>query len=311
MENQLHTVLGASGAVGSAVLQELQQRGLPVRAVTNSSQIEGLENKQANLLNEAETQAALEGSSHIYLCVGLPYKTEVWKRDWESLMKNVIAACVQHQAKLIFLDNIYMYQAPLPLNFDENSPQNPSSEKGKARKKTADLMLNAMANGTLKGLIGRASDFYGKGAVNSSLYAAFLERMLVGKNPMSLTRADRKHTYAYVADLGKALVALALEEDCYGQVWHLPTGDVTSTETMVSHFNKALNSNFKLSVMPGPLRKLLSLFIGPIKEVSEMRYQFENDYVMSWQKFKTRFPEFETTPYPKAVEETVAWFQKQ
>ena len=43
MTNQLHTVLGASGAIGRAVIQELQNRNLTIRGVERSPKMKGIE----------------------------------------------------------------------------------------------------------------------------------------------------------------------------------------------------------------------------------------------------------------------------
>ena len=32
--------------------------------------------------------------------------------------------------------------------------------------------------------------------------------------------------------------------------------------------------------------------MSPVKEISEMLYQFDNDYIMSFEKFKQHFPNF-------------------
>jgi putative NADH-flavin reductase len=42
MENQIHTVLGASGATGLAVLRELKHRNLRFNAVERSKKVEGV-----------------------------------------------------------------------------------------------------------------------------------------------------------------------------------------------------------------------------------------------------------------------------
>ena len=279
-ELQRHTVLGASGAMGRAVLDELIKKNFLLRAVTNDEDVYGIETIQADLRSKAEADEAIKDSDYVYLCVGLPYKTEVWKTDWEKLMLNVTEACAKYNAKLIFFDNIYMYQSELPVDFDEKTAQNPDSEKGKARKRAADIMMDAVHKGKIKGLIGRSADFFGKRAKNSILYVSFLERMLERKDPQFLTRTDQKHTFSFVSDNGRALVQLALNDDCYGQVWHLPTGKPITVNEILKLFNNELGHDYKISVISPFMRNLLSRFISPVKEVGEMLYQFEQDYVM-------------------------------
>ncbi|MCF6360266.1 MAG: NAD-dependent epimerase/dehydratase family protein [Cyclobacteriaceae bacterium] len=310
MKNNIHTVLGANGAIGRSVIEELQNRNLPYKSVTRSLVNRGKTDLQVNLLNQVGANKAIAGSAYVYLCIGLPYRTEVWQSQWEIVMQNVIEACSIYNSKLIFLDNMYMYASPLPVPFDENTEQQPVSEKGKARKRTADLMVKAISDRKIKGLIGRSSDFYGEAAVNSPFYISFLERMLRGKNPQTLSRTDIKHTYANVSDNGRALVKLALCKECYGQVWHLPVGEPITANEMIELFNNELGVDYKIGVMPTIFRKFLSVFIKPLKEMEEVRYQFESEYMMSYDKFKKMFPDFIITPYAEGVKNMVEWFKK-
>lgn len=310
MKNQIHTVLGASGATGQAVIKELQNRNLNFNAVERSKKLTGIETIQADLLNLDETVKAIQESSFVYLCVGLPYQSKVWARDWPIVMHNVITACVQANAKLIFFDNVYMY-GPHPLSqpFNETHPQHPTTKKGLARKQTTDLLLQAIADKKINGVIGRSADFYGDHAVNSPIYISFLQNMLKGKAPQVLGEKRITHTYAYSGDNGKALVALALDETTYGQVWHLPVGEPITFDEVNEILNKAIDTNFKLSYMPKVMRKVLSVVIPPIGEVEEMLYQFQSPYEMNFDKFKEHFPDFQITSYKDGIKRMVQSFK--
>ena len=308
--SQTHIVLGASGAVGKAVIQALQAKEVNVIAVARSKKRNDIPCRTADLLIAEQALMAVQGATHVYLCVGLPYNKEVWRRDFPLIMKNVIAACKATEAKLVYLDNIYMYgPAPLSVPFDETHPQHPTTHKGKARKQTTDLLLSAIEKGEIKALVGRAADFYGPGAINSPFYISFLDRMLQGKTPQSIAFPGVKHTYAYVPDLGRALVELALEEAAYGGVWHLPVGPAVTMEEMLTYFNAALHTNYKVSFLAPWMRKLIALFVPVLKEAGEVMYQYETEYVMSFEKFKRQFPDFKLTPYQRGVEETIAYFR--
>lgn len=310
MKNQIHTVLGASGATGQAVIRELQNRSLSIRAVERKWKLQGFEPFEADLLNKDEAIKIIKNSSFVYLCVGLPYQSKVWTRDWPILMQNVIDACEKANAKLIFLDNIYMYgPEPLSLPFNEEHLQNPTTKKGLARKQTTDLLLKAIAENRIKAVIGRSADFYGESAVNSPFYISFLQNMLKGKAPQVLGKRGVTHTYAYSGDNGRALVELALDESTYGQVWHLPVGKPITFEEVNEVINKCLGTNFQISYVPKFMRKLLSHFLPPIKEVEEMLYQFENPYEMNFNKFKKHFPDFEITPYQEGIHKMITSFK--
>ncbi len=306
----LHTVLGATGASGQAVLDELAKTQVPIRAVTRSSELPGFDTVNGDLLNPEATREAVSGSSHVYMCVGLPYRSDVWMHDWPLIMDNLINACAHTGASLHFLDNIYMYgPPPLPVPFDENTRQEPTSKKGVIRKAVADRLLEAFAQKEVEGTIARSADFYGPGSTNSMLYAVFLERMLQGKAPQFLGPPNQPHTYGYTVDNARAMIELAEHSDTYGEVWHLPVGDPITPQQAADLFNQLLDTNYEVQHLPIWMQKVLGLFIRPIREVGEMLYQFEHPYHMSWKKFQTRFPEYKPTPYKQGFKVMIDSFQ--
>jgi len=308
---QLHLVLGGSGAIGQTVINELQEKGLSVKAVERSKKVKNIETIQADLLNFEETRKAILGVTHVYLCVGLPYNSKVWIKQWPILVKNVIDACSEVKAKLIFFDNVYMYgKPPLSNPFNEEEKQNPQSTKGKVRKIIADMILEAHKSNKIEAVIGRSADFYGPNAINSSLYINFLQKILENKNPGWLGRANQEHTYAFTKDNGRALVELALDDSTYGEVWHLPAGEKIKIEQVLDIINKELNSDYKISFMSRFMLNILSFFIPILKEVKEMLYQFDNTYNMSWDKFNKKFPDFKVTSYEKGIVEMIQSFKK-
>ncbi len=309
--DQSHLVLGGSGAVGQAVIADLKARGLPVRGLERSKIIEGVETIKADLRDKDETIRALKGSTHVYMCIGLPYKTKVWEKEWPIVIQNVIDGCASSNSKLIFMDNIYMYGQPLPIPFDENTPQQPPSKKGVVRKKIVDMILKAHADGKVQAVIGRSADFYGPYAKMSMFYISFLENMLSGKAAQSIAKPNFEHTFAYTGDVGKALVLLANDDETYGQTWHLPVGKPILQDEMAGLFNAILKTNFKLTYIPRFLLHILSLFVAPIREVKEMLYQFDAPYVMSDQKFLHHFPEFQKTSYEEGAKKMVQHFHAE
>ena len=297
-----HVVLGGSGAVGSAVLAELKSRKLDARSVGRGD---------ADARDAGALRPHLAGASHVYLCIGLPYVAAVWERDWPAAMTAVLDACEAAGARLIFLDNTYLYGPPPLANpIREDHPQQPSTRKGKARKRTAGLALAAHREGRVRVVIGRAADFYGPGAVNSPFYIRFLENILAGKQPQTLMPQGPRHTFAYTPDLGRALVRLALDEAAYGDAWHLPAGPAVTVEEMADLFRRETGRDFRVSYLPPVMARLIGVFSPVVKEVNEMGYQFRSDYVLDWGRFAARFPEFETTPADEGVRAMVGSFRR-
>jgi nucleoside-diphosphate-sugar epimerase len=309
---QLHTVLGATGPIGTVIVGELAARNLEIRVVERTKDFPGRHTVKADLRDPAQTAAAIEGSTHVYLCVGLPYNSAVWERDWPKIMSSVIAACKANGAVLVFVDNVYMYgPTPLAVPFDESHRQQPTSRKGRVRLHIANELMNALTSGSVRGVIGRSADFYGPYSRNSVTYISVIERVLNGKAPQSLFPVDVPHSYAYVVDVGRALVELALDESTYGQVWHLPVSETATLSQIVQIVNTSLGTHYRIGILPTVLRKFLALFISPLKEMDEMLYQFTEPYVMSDRKFRNKFPHFAATTIENGLRASLDYFQTE
>ncbi len=76
MPTFLQVVLGATGGVGQALVQELDAQGAQVRAVNRSGRAftaASVEVMAADLASRESTLAACQGAAVVYHCAGLPY----------------------------------------------------------------------------------------------------------------------------------------------------------------------------------------------------------------------------------------------
>lgn len=296
----VHAILGASGSMGGEVMKNLLSKGINVK----SSAHEGIDAENVDQLTDF-----LFGCSHLYMCIGLPYVAELWERKWPAIMRSIILATKRTHTRVIFLDNAYMYGPPqsgVPIT--EEHEQKPTSAKGRARKIAADLLMRAHKKGTIKAVIARSSDFYGPRVFNTPLYASFLERMLKGLNPVTVLPQKIKHSYSFTPDNAEAMVRLALDDDAYGQVWHLPVSNPISVEEITKYFNNALSTSYTLISLPKFIIKLLAIFSAPIREYEEMKYIFESDYIFSDKKFMNRYQDFQVTSYSNGIKKMVKSF---
>ena len=106
-------------------------------------------------------EKAVEGSEVVYLVVGFDYKINVWEEKWPKLMRATIDACIKHNARLVFFDNVYMYDIDAIPHMTEESAINPPSKKGAVRKQIAQMIMDEVKSGKLMALIARSADFYG------------------------------------------------------------------------------------------------------------------------------------------------------
>ena len=249
---------------------------------------------------------AVQGSAVVYLTAGLEYKAKVWQRDWPVIMQNTIEACKATGARLVFFDNIYMYH-PDHLNpMDENTRIDPASKKGKVRAHIAQMLMDEAKTGKLEATIARAADFYGPEVTkNGMLRQMVVENLAKGKKANWIGKGNCKHSFTYTVDAAKATALLGNSDKAYGEVWHLPTAtDPPTGQQWVEHFARAMGREPKVQVAGKFLIRLMGLFIPVMREMVEMYYQYDRDYVFNSDKIEMAFG-IKPMPYADGVSEIV------
>ncbi len=303
----LQTILGANGSIGTALAKELKAYTGQVRLVSRNPKKVNESDQlfPADLSDPVQVEKAIAGSSVVYLVVGFEYTLKAWREKWPRLMRAAIDACKKHHAKLVFFDNMYLYDSSAIGHMTEESPVNPPSKKGMVRKEIAAMLMDEVAAGSLTALIARAPDFYGPGIANSVLLEAVYKNLKKGKRPNWFMNADKKHSFIFTPDAAKATSILGNTPDAFNQVWHLPTDKNTLTANeLIAMFNREMNLSKKVRVVPMFLIRIMGLFIPLMREMPEMMYQYDRDYVFDSGKFERRF-NFTPTTYAEGIKQVV------
>ena len=300
----MQTILGAGGSIGLELARILPEYTDRVRLVSrNPGTVERPhESYPANLLDAEAVRAAVDGSEVAYLVAGLPYKARVWEAQWPVIMDNVIDACRSAGSKLVFFDNVYMYDPGRLDAMDENTPVRPVSRKGEVRARIADRLLSAAAGGDLQALIARCADYYGPGRQrNGVLTRTVLDRLANDKPAQWLLSANCPHSFTYTPDAARGTAMLGNADDTWGEVWHLPTPLAPPTgREWVEAVAAELDVEPRLQVMGRMLLNLSALFVPIMRELREMAYQYDRDYVFLSDKFNRRFG-FAPTGYADGI----------
>lgn len=304
----MQTILGAGGAIGRELAKALPQYTTDIRLVSrNPQKINSTDQLMpADLTKSEEIYRAVEGSEIVYVTVGFPYSVKVWEALWPPFIENVINACQAHQAKLVFFDNIYMYNPEYLNGMTEETPIAPTSKKGAIRARIAKMIMDEVEAGKLTALIARSADFYGPSIKNNSvLTETVFNNLSKGKKGQWLVSANYKHSYTYTPDAGKATALLGNTEDAYNQVWHLPTSANPMTgQKWIEAIAKELNVKPGVQVAPKFLVSIMGWFNPIMREFKEMLYQYDRDYIFDSSKFEKRF-DFKPTTYEEGIKEIV------
>lgn len=306
------TILGSGGPVGTSLAMHLKAYTNNIRLVSRNPRKvnEGDLLFRADLTNPAEARLVVEGSNICYLTVGLEYKSKVWQQYWPIVIRNVAEACMMHKSKLVFFDNIYALDPAQYGHITEQTPIKPNSRKGKTRAFVDLYLQDLVEKGRLEAMIVRSPDFFGPMKASSMLMIMVYDRLLSGKSAQWLFNADMPHNMGYVPELAKATALLGNTPEAFNQIWNLPVHSECPTgRHWTAMIADILQQPPKVSVLTTPMVRLLGTFVPVLKELYDVREQWDRPYFFDSSKFNRHFS---TTPikHQEALRNTIAALSK-
>jgi len=310
-KGDLHVVFG-TGAVGMSVMDELIRRGpRRVRMVSRSGRArvpDGVEVVGGDATDEAFTREASKGASVVYFALNPPY--DKWPELFPRLQAGVLEGAASAGAKLIAMENLYMYGPTEGRPLTEDLPHAPNTRKGRVRARMSEELIEAHQSGRVRVAIGRASDFFGPRVLVSAAGEQVFGRAVQGKSAQLAGDPNQPHTYTYVPDIGRGLVILAEREEALGQAWHLPSPETLTTRQFVDMIFEEVGKPTRIQAAPKIVLRALGLFNPGIHETIEMLYEFEEPFVVDDSKFEEAFGE-QATPLRESIRGTVRWYREE
>jgi nucleoside-diphosphate-sugar epimerase len=301
-------VVFGTGPLGLAVARHLAAAGKQVRLVNRSGNApapQGVEVVAADATDVAAARMACEGAAVVYHCATGAYGR--WAQFLPPLMNGIIEGASAAHAKVVYGDNLYAYgRVDGPIT--EDLPNRPIGPNTQARADVATTLMSADAAGKVRATIGRASDFYGPYARQSTAGDGIFARALAGKGAQVLGDPDAPHTYTFIDDFAAGLVALGEHEEALGEVWHVPSAETITTRHFVEMVFGRLGRHATLKPAPKLAITLLALFVPAMAAVKETAYQREHPWVVDHSKFSRSFGD-KPTPHEQAMSLTLDWFR--
>jgi nucleoside-diphosphate-sugar epimerase len=308
---ELHVIFG-TGPVGMSVMDALLQGGpRRVRMVNRSGRAnvpDGVEVAGGDAADPTFTREASAGASVVYFALNPPY--DKWPELFPGLQAGVIEGAAAAGAKLIAVENLYMYGPTDGRPLTEDLPYAPNTRKGTVRARMSQELMEAHTSGRVRVAIGRASDFFGPRVLVSAAGEQVFGRAVEGKSAQVAGDPDQPHTYTYAPDIGKGLVVLGEREEALGQAWHLPSPETVSTREFVEMIFEEVGKPARIQAAPKILLRAVGLFNPGIRETIEMLYEFEAPFVVDDSKFEEAFGEH-ATPLMEAIAKTVRWYRSK
>ncbi len=295
-----HVIVGA-GSVGTATAHALIGAGHEVTLVTRSGsgpEGPGLTRVAADASDPSALAGAVGAADALYNCANPPYHR--WPELWPPMAASMLEVAARAGTVLVIMDNLYAY-GPVDHPMTEGDALASTGTKGRVRAAMWEVALEAHRAGRVRVTAARASDFFGPGVVETSVFFRNVDRLLAGRKVRVLGDPDVPHSWTYVPDVGRTLAVLGTDERAWGRPWHVPTVPPLTQRELAARF---------CAVAGGPVPTVGTYSAGTLavagvvsaqmRELKETRYQFDLPFVLDSSACTATFG-IEATPLDEAL----------
>ena len=302
------TVVFGNGAIGHLVTDTLASRGDRVRIAQRNRPAElarGVEFVATDILDGAAVRRAVEGASQVLMSVGFAYDSRLWRTVWPKAMRNMIEACADVGARVVFIDNLYQL-GPQDNPRTEEMSLTTVGQKPAILAEVTRIWMDARDRVRFAAL--RCPDFYGPGVIMSHLGSSAFGEMAKGKTAQMMVPIDIPHDFAYAPDIARAAVTLLdAPDDAFGQVWNMPCAPTLTPRQILQLGADAIAAPVKIMALPFWTMPVLGLFMRMAKEIADVDFTWTRPFHVDASKFKRRFWS-DVTPFEIGAAATVRSF---
>ncbi|MCU7728901.1 NAD-dependent epimerase/dehydratase family protein [Actinoplanes sp. KI2] len=304
----LQVVVGF-GPAGAATARTLVGQGHEVRVVTRSTHPaeDGIEFVAVDAAAGDRLAEVAAGASVIYHCAAPPYTR--WPQELPALTAGVTAAAEASGAVLVLLNNLYGY-GPVDGPLTEDLPLAATGRKGRVRAQISQDVLALHRQGRIRAVEARASDYFGPGVTaGGHLADRVVPAVLRGRTVRVLGDPAMPHSWTYVPDVASALIRLGTTESAWGRPWHVPTVPPETIQAMVTKLCEAAGTApVGVRRVPPALVRVLGVVSPFIRELDEVRYQFDRPFVVDSTACAEHLG-LAPTPLSEQMRSTVQWWR--
>lgn len=310
-------ILGANGRIGGALVAAFHQAGWAVTAHTRRAPAAALAHLAGVRwvhapVDQVAQLAAEVGSATVVVNALNPAYTR-WHQEVLPMLRNAMELARRLNAFFMFPGNVYNFGSPMPTVLREDSPQQPSSRKGRLRV-FGEAELQDAAKDGLRSVVIRAGDFFGSGSGSwfDLMMTKDLQRRQRVVYPGPL---DRVHAWAYLPDLARVFVAVAEARDRLQPFDTLHfRGYAVTGQQLVDGINAAAQRlgwlaagrQARLGKAPWAVMRAAAWLVPMAREVLEMRYLWTDPHELADDKLTRLIGAPRRTPLHEALYLTLA-----
>ena len=246
----------------------------------------GVSFRRCDALDADPVRGAVAGLRQVVLAIGFPYVGALWREAWPRAMTNFIEACAATGARLVFVDNLYMY-GPQTAPLRETTPLTPHGLKPAARVDVTQIRMAASEAGRLRVVALRVVRFLWSGGraipsrrsrVRRARERQSRERDRFARHAARFRlcprfRARRRHPARRARRRFRPSMAPALRAD-------------RSPREILALGAAALGVKPRVSGLPLWTLGPLGLFVPVLREMREMRFQWDRPYRVDFEPLR-------------------------
>jgi nucleoside-diphosphate-sugar epimerase len=262
-----------------------------------------IEHRAVDATDAEAVAAAAQGAAALYNAVNPAYHR--WATDWPPVAHALLAAAERSGAVLVTMGNLYGYGRPTgPMTPD--SPLAATDTKGRVRAQMWAEALAAHEARRVRVTEARAADFVGPQVpADHSHLMRQLPALRRGRRAWVVGDPDARRGWSYMPDVAATLAVLGTDERSLGRAWHVPSG-IRSQRQALEDLARAMGApQPRVSSMPWGLLRVAGVGVPFLREVVDVRHQFDQDYVIDAAATTATFG-LTATPWDDVVAASVA-----
>jgi nucleoside-diphosphate-sugar epimerase len=252
-----------------------------------------------------------KGATHVYNCTN-PVDYHRWPEQFPPLQRGVLEGAAANEAKLIVMENLYMYGPHGGFPMTETMPMHGRGRRSTTRVHMTEELFAAHRSERVRVVSVRASDLFGPHVTQSLVGESFFAPLLSGKPAQLFADLDVPHSLSYVRDVGEALVRVGADDRALGRAWHAPNAPATTLREFARLLGEVAGVTPQLRTMPRAvthaLLPLMGLGVPALRGLRENLYIMYEPYTVNHDAYTEAFGEH-TTPMRTALSDTIAWYR--
>jgi nucleoside-diphosphate-sugar epimerase len=304
-------ILGANGRLGAAATQAFAAAGWTVLAQARRAAARLPDGAQHLAIDLADTDTlarAAAGARAVVYAVNPIYTR--WDQEALPLARLGMDVAERLGATFMLPGNVYNFGAGMPARLTEDTPQRPTTTKGRQRCQIEDEMRARTERG-LGSVVIRAGDFFGGGSgawFDQAIVKDIARGKLVYPGPL-----DLPHAWAYLPDLARAFVAVASKDrgaaafESLHFAGHTLNGAqlLAGIEQAAAALGLKPASGWRHVGMPWGVIGAIGLVYPLWRELARMNYLWRVPHALDGSALRRQVGELPPTPLPVALREAL------